>query len=212
MSPNADASLARRSGTGKAACGTAGADDEAAVITTASRSGRRIRLILRDQLPTPNFQLPTGVGSWSLGVDLTLPGQHLGERVEAFGPVLFEPARGVTIAQLGVLHGDDALRASLRHEADRHDAPVLAVEAHRLRRTGRTDLADPAIEPPPADARIRPGLEQRGYRHIESAGLVRLVSAVPALTDGAQALDALIPHGDRLGPPAVDLVFRAHER
>ena len=56
-------------------------------------------------------------------------------------------------------------------------------------------------------ARVVEGAIQPDQRHGERPALVRLERAVPPLPDRAQALDALVAHGDGLRPPAGHLVL-----
>ena len=91
--------------------------------------------------------------------------------------------------------------------------PSRPVEPHRLRRGRRAHLHGRAARASAPRGRASAHASNSVVDgHVERARLGRLVRAVAPLPARAQALDALVADGDRLRPPAGDLVFLADER
>src|SRR5213594_5057501 len=137
-------------------------------------------------------------------------GQYLPERVEALRPVVLRPGRRRLVWQLPVLDLDLGFRHAPSEEAELDRRVVRPGEPHGLVTRRCTDGKFHIGQPARPRARVAESPIQPGQRHREHLALGRLERAVATLADRAQALDALLPHGDRLRPPPRDLVLLGH--
>src|SRR5213594_2322989 len=95
-------------------------------------------------------------------------------------------------------------------EAELDRRAVRPGDPHGLVARRGTDREVHVRQPARPRARVAERPIQPGQRHREHLALGGLERAIATLADGAQALDALVPHGDRLRPPPRDLVLLVH--